>query len=102
MDVGFSDEQTLLQDSARDFLTRECPMSLVRAQMDDPRGLPEALWKGIGELGWCGLLVPEAHGGSGLGLVDLSLVMEEMGRVLCPGPFVSTAVGDRSCLLLHI
>lgn len=92
MDVGFSDEQTLLRDSARDFLTRECPMSLVRAQMDDPRGLPEALWKAIGELGWCGLLVPEEHGGSGLGLVDLSLVMEQMGRVLCPGPFVSTAV----------
>jgi alkylation response protein AidB-like acyl-CoA dehydrogenase len=92
MDVGFSEEQTLLRDSARDFLRRECPMALVREQMDDPRGLPEALWRSMAELGWLGLLVPEAHGGSGLGLLDVAIVLEEMGQALCPGPFVSTAV----------
>lgn len=99
MEVGFSEEQTLLRESARDFLAGECPMSLVRAQMDDARGLPDTLWNAMAALGWCGLIVPEQYGGSGLGLVDLSVVLEEMGRVLCPGPFVSTAVVGATALI---
>ncbi|MBW2229617.1 MAG: acyl-CoA/acyl-ACP dehydrogenase [Deltaproteobacteria bacterium] len=92
MDARISEEQELLRQSARDFLERECPISLVRAQMDDPIGLPEALWKQMAELGWLGLVIDESHDGSGLGLVDVAVLLEEMGRVLCPGPFVSTAV----------
>jgi alkylation response protein AidB-like acyl-CoA dehydrogenase len=92
MDARLSPDQDLLRQSARDFLERECPMSLVRAQMDDPVGVPEALWKQMAELGWLGLVIDEAHGGSGLGPIDLAVLLEEMGRVLCPGPFLSTAV----------
>ncbi len=92
MNVGFSEEQQLLRESARDFLARECPMSLVRAQMDSPTGLPDALWQGIAELGWLGLLVDEAYGGSGLGLVEFAILAEEVGRVLMPGPLLGTAV----------
>jgi len=92
MDVKFSAEQEMLRESARALLEKECPMSLVRAQLEDARGLPEALWQNMADLGWLGLIVPEQYGGGGLGMVDLALVMEEMGRALCPGPFLSTAV----------
>jgi alkylation response protein AidB-like acyl-CoA dehydrogenase len=92
MDVKFSAEQEMLRESARALLEKECPMSLVRAQLEDARGLPEALWQNMADLGWLGLIVPEQYGGGELGMVDLALVMEEMGRVLCPGPFLSTAV----------
>jgi len=92
MDARFSDEQDHLREAAREFLARECPMSLVRAQMDGATGLPEALWQQMADLGWLGLVIDEEHGGSGLGLIDVAVVLEEIGRVLCPGPFLSTAL----------
>jgi len=100
MDVQLSEEQNLLCESARDFLERECPMSLVRAQMEDPCGFPDLLWKRMAELGWIGLAVDESYGGSSLGGIDLALLLEEMGRVLLPGPFVSTAVVGATALAL--
>ena len=92
MNFGFSEDQELLRNAAREFLTRECPMTYVRRMMDDPRGFEDAQWAKMAELGWLGLAVPEAHGGAGLGFVDLVVVLEEMGRVVLPGPFFSTAV----------
>ena len=92
MDVKFSEEQEMLRESARSVLEQECPMALVRAQLDDTHGLPEALWQRMAELGWLGMIVPERYGGSDLGMVDLALLLEQMGRVLCPGPFLSTAL----------
>jgi alkylation response protein AidB-like acyl-CoA dehydrogenase len=66
----------------------------VRQMMDDERGMTEAVWSKMAELGWMGLILPEEHGGSGLGFVDLVVVLEEMGRAVVPGPFFSTvAVG---------
>jgi alkylation response protein AidB-like acyl-CoA dehydrogenase len=59
---------------------------------DDERGFTDELWGKIAGVGWPGLLVPEAHGGLGLGLVDMTVVMEEMGRISFPGPFFSSAV----------
>src|SRR5688500_14171331 len=92
MNFGFSEDQELLRNAARDFLTRECPMPYVRRMMDDARGFDDAQWAKMAELGWLGLTVPEAHGGAGLGFVDLVVVLEEMGRVVLPGPFFSTTV----------
>ena len=92
MDVQFSEEQEMLRESARAALERECPMSLVRAQMESDDGAVEDLWRSMADLGWLGLIVPERYGGSGLGMQDLVLLMEELGRVLCPAPFLSTAV----------
>ncbi len=100
MDVRLSQEQQLLEGSAADFLEAECPMSLVREQLAPDAAFPEALWKQMAELGWLGLAVPEASGGSGLGLVDLALLMEAQGRVLCPAPFLSTAVVGSTALML--
>jgi len=92
MDFGFSEEQEMLRSSARDFLTKETPMTFVRKMMDDERGMTDGLWKQMAELGWIGLVLPEQYGGSGLTFVDLVVVLEEMGRVVLPGPFFSTVV----------
>jgi alkylation response protein AidB-like acyl-CoA dehydrogenase len=92
MDFGFSEDQELLRQSAKDFLAKECPMTLVRKMMDDESGHSPELWKKMAELGWQGLILPEEYGGAGLNFVDLVVVLEEMGRAVLPGPFLSTAV----------
>ncbi len=92
MDFGFSEDQEMLRQSARDFLGKECPMTLVRKLMEDESGHSPELWKKMSDLGWLGLILPEEYGGVGLGFVDLVVVLEEMGRVVLPGPFLSTVV----------
>ena len=91
MDFTFSDDQEALRDSVRSFLD-DRGMSYVRAMVDDERGFTDEVWSAMGELGWTGLLVPEAQGGLGLGLVDMVVVMEEMGRFPFAGPYFSSAV----------
>ena len=98
MDFGFSEEQDLLRQVAADFLSNECPMSYVRQMMEDERGYADDLWKKMAELSWMGLLVPEAYGGAGLSLVDLVVVLEEMGKVVLPGPFFSTVALGGLCV----
>ena len=92
MDFTFSDDQDALRDAARAFLANEAPGAYLRAMADDERGFTDELWGKISDVGWPGLLVPEAHGGLGLGLVDMTVVMEEMGRLPFPGPFFSSSV----------
>jgi alkylation response protein AidB-like acyl-CoA dehydrogenase len=99
MDFGFSEEQDLLRKSAADFLNKECPMTYVRQMMTDDRGYSDELWNKMAELGWMGLIFPEDFGGLGLNLVDMVVVLEEMGRVVLPGPFFSTvALGGLAIL----
>jgi alkylation response protein AidB-like acyl-CoA dehydrogenase len=92
VDFGFSEEQEMLRQSARALLEKECPSTLVRKLMEDERGFDSALWKKMAELGWLGLVIPERYGGGGLGYVDLVLIMEEMGRVVMPSPFIWTVM----------
>ena len=92
MDFGFSEEQEMLRQSARALLEKECPTAVVRKLMEDDRGFDPALWKKMAELGWLGLVIPEQYGGGGLSYVDLVLIMEEMGRVVLPSPFIWTAM----------
>jgi len=92
VDFGFSQEQELLRQTARSFLEKECPSGFVRRMMDDPLGTTDEFWRQLAELGWLGLIYPEAHGGAGLGLVDLTVVLEEMGRAVMPGPYFSTVL----------
>ena len=92
MDFGFSEEQEMLRQSARALLEKECPSAVVRKLMEDETGFDPALWKKIAELGWVGLVVPEKYGGGGLTYVDLVLIMEEMGRVVLPSPFIWTVM----------
>jgi alkylation response protein AidB-like acyl-CoA dehydrogenase len=90
LDFGFNEEQEMLRQSARAMLEKECPSALVRRLMEDERGYEPNLWKKMAELGWTGLILPAEFGGAGLTYVDLVLVMEEMGRVLLPSPFIWT------------
>ena len=93
MDFTFSPEQEALRDAVRQTLANEAPISYVRRRIDDESaGVDEALWRTLVDLGWVGLLVPESLGGLGLGLVDVVVVQEEMGRALFDGPFFSSAV----------
>src|SRR5512143_287903 len=90
MDFGLSEEQELLQRSAREFLERECPTTFVREVAADAEGYPRELYRKIADLGWSGLIIPEAYGGAGLTMLDQALLLEELGRAVVPGPFVSS------------
>ncbi|HSP98172.1 MAG TPA: acyl-CoA dehydrogenase family protein [Candidatus Dormibacteraeota bacterium] len=92
MDFGFSEEQEMLRQSVREFLEAECPMTYVRQMMEDERGFSEDQWRKMAELGWTGLIVPERFGGAGLNMVDMVVVLEEMGKVVFPGPFFASAI----------
>ena len=92
MDLGFSEAQQMLKSSAQEFLSQECPLTLVRAMEDDSSGENDQLWRQIAGLGWTGVAFPESYGGTGGDFLDLAVLLEEMGRALCPSPFFSTVV----------
>src|SRR5215469_13451177 len=92
MDIGFTEEQELLRETARKFLDSECDSRFVRARMAEPAAVTDEFWHQLAEQGWLGIVYPEAEGGSGLGIVDLVVLMEEMGRRVMPGPFLSTVL----------
>jgi len=98
MDFGFNQEQELLRNTARKFLENECTSEFVRARMAEPAGVTDAFWTKLAEQGWTGLVYPEEYGGTGLGFVDLTVLMEEMGRAVMPGPFFSTLLGGLTIL----
>lgn len=92
MNFELDEEQVMLKTAARDFLQQECPKKLVRAMMEDEKGYSPELWNRIAELGWLGLVFPEKYGGVGSSFLDLVVLLEECGRALLPGPFMSTVV----------
>lgn len=92
MDVRFTEEQERLRESVRAFLAQECPLTRVREWMERDCGGDEKLWEQMAELGWWGLVLPQEYGGSGLGPLELVVMLEEMGKVLIPGRFFSTVV----------
>jgi alkylation response protein AidB-like acyl-CoA dehydrogenase len=96
MNFGFTDEQELLRAEVRKFLDQSCPMDAVRELMETERGYSPDTWKQLAELGWLGLTIPEAHGGAGLGFVDLVVLLEETGRSLFPSPLLTTTLAARA------
>ena len=92
MDFTFSPEQDALRDAVRSTLASEALSAYVRRMIDDEVGVSPDLWSKMADLGWLGLLVPEAHGGLGLDLVDAVVVQEEMGKLPLPGPYFSSAL----------
>jgi alkylation response protein AidB-like acyl-CoA dehydrogenase len=90
MEFDLSKPQQLLRESAREVFARQCPMERVRTLMAGETAFDEELWHTLADQGWLGLHLPEAVGGLGLGLVDLAVVVEEMGRACVPGPFLAT------------
>jgi alkylation response protein AidB-like acyl-CoA dehydrogenase len=91
MDLSRTAEQQLLVESARSFLAHRCPIEHVRAMERDERGFDPELWREMAALGWQGIAVPEEYGGSGQTFLETALLLEEMGRVLLPAPFLATA-----------
>lgn len=92
MDFDFTQEQVMLRDLSREFLARESTPRAVRALWDDSLGYSEATWQQMSEMGLHGLTVPETYGGQGMGVVELALVLDEMGRAAYPGPYFATTV----------
>src|SRR5258708_19432909 len=92
MDIGFTEEQELLRDTARRFLESECNTQFVRRRMAESAAVTDEFWRKLAEQGWLGIVFPEEEGGSGLGLVDLVVLLEEMGLAVMPGPVLSTVV----------
>ncbi len=92
--IALDEDRIMLRDSAREFLTDKSPVSELRRLRDtkDKDGFSRELWRGMKDMGWTGILVDEAHGGSDFGHVGMALVCEEMGRTLAASPFLSTAV----------
>lgn len=88
MDLDFSDEQRQVRDAARRFLLRECPPELVRKMREDGASFPDNLWQRMASLGWLGLPFLEHYGGSESEWVTLAVIMEELGRISDPTPFV--------------
>ena len=89
MDFGFTPEQDQLRAQVRRFLDKELPLERVLAWCSDPQPLDRALWKRMADLGWAGITVPETYGGLGLECEDLIVVLEEMGRSVCPMPLLA-------------
>ncbi len=94
MPLYLDDDQTVLQDTIRDFVAEHAPVSHMRALRDanDATGFSRDLWKQFAEMGFTGILIGEDQGGLGLGHVEAGVVLEEIGRNLSPSPFLSTAV----------
>src|SRR5882762_3367368 len=91
MEFDYSEEQKQLQQEARRFLEDRCPPSAVRAVLENPDlSFDRGLWAGMAQLGWLGTVIPEVHGGLGLGYVELCAIAEELGRAVAPVPFAST------------
>lgn len=92
MDFDFTQEQVALRDSARDYLSQKCTTQFVRTMFNDATGFSKPMWKEMAELGWLGLTFPEENDGLGLGMVELALMLEEMGRAVFPGPYFASVL----------
>jgi hypothetical protein len=100
MNFDFSDEQKQLRDEARKFLAEKCPPKAVRVVLDGKAPYDRELWKGLAEMGFLGVAIPEQFGGAGAGHLELCVIAEEMGRALAPVPFSSTVYLFAEALLI--
>jgi alkylation response protein AidB-like acyl-CoA dehydrogenase len=92
MSLVFTEEQEMLRASARNFLQNECPEGLVRQIELLGSGYSPELWQKIAELGWLGLVFPAQFGGFEMNYLDLTVLCEELGRAIFPGPYIPTVV----------
>jgi alkylation response protein AidB-like acyl-CoA dehydrogenase len=98
MDFALTEEQEMLKKSAREFLTAECPKSVVRQLEDSDSGHSPQLWKKMAQLGWMGILIPEQYGGVGWTMIEQAVLFEEYGRAAIPGPMFATLMGTLAIL----
>lgn len=100
MNFDFSDDQKQLRDQARKFLTEKCSPKAVRVVLDGKAPYDKELWKGLAEMGFLGVAIPEEFGGAGAGHLELCVIAEEMGRANAPVPFSSTVYLAAEALLI--
>jgi alkylation response protein AidB-like acyl-CoA dehydrogenase len=102
MALVLTEEQQILQQTARDFVAAKSSTKRLRALRDsrDPIGFSRDLWREMAALGWAGIVIPESHGGAGMGFADLAVVLEEAGRGLLPEPLISTVLLGAGAILL--
>ncbi|MFB9263157.1 acyl-CoA dehydrogenase family protein [Bradyrhizobium erythrophlei] len=100
MNFDFSDEQKQMRDEARKFLSEKCPPKAVREVLDGKAAYDKDLWKGLAEMGFLGVAIPEKFGGAGAGHLELCVIAEEMGRALAPVPFSSTVYLAAEAILI--
>ena len=102
MALVLNEEQRLLQDTARDFLTSNAPVEALRMLRDnnDAVGYSGQLWQQMADMGWASIILPEAYGGLDFGFVGLGVILEESGRTLTASPLFASAVVGASALLL--
>ncbi len=94
MGIALTDDHRELAEVARSFLTSQKARWAARSLLDAPEEARPGFWQNLVELGWLGLHVDEEHGGSGYGLPELVVVIEELGRAVAPGPFVPTVIAS--------
>jgi len=99
VEFDFTPDQYTMRDEARRFLESQCPTSHVREYIDDETGWSRGLWKQMADLGWMGLAIPEEYGGLGLGFDDLALLLGELGNVVAPVPFLTSALAGYAIAL---
>ena len=92
MQFGLTETQQVLKNSAREFFSAVCPIAEVRRLMETDTAYDAALWQNMAHQGWTGIIFDEEYGGLGLGLVEMAVALEEMGRALLPGPYLSTVL----------
>ena len=100
MNFDFSDDQKQMRDAARKFLAEKCSPKAVRAVLDGKAPYDKELWKGLAEMGFLGVAIPEEFGGAGAGHLELCVIAEEMGRALAPVPFSSTVYLAAEALMI--
>src|SRR5271169_588005 len=100
MNFDFSDDQKQLRDQARKFLAEKCSPKAVRVVLEGKESYDRGLWKGLAEMGFLGVAIPEEFGGAGAGHLELCVIAEEMGRALAPVPFSSTVYLAAEAILL--
>ena len=94
MGIALTDDHRELAEVARGFLTSQKARAAARSLLDAPEEARPPFWQGIVELGWLGLHIDEDYGGSGYGLPELVVVIDELGRAVAPGPFVPTVIAS--------
>ncbi|MCP4727564.1 MAG: acyl-CoA dehydrogenase family protein, partial [bacterium] len=99
MDLDFNSEQNMLRETAAKFFVKECPFETVKDIEESDTGYSKELWSKMAELGWMGVFFPEEYGGYGGQFIDVSIIMEEMGKAALPSPFFSTVIQCGSLIM---
>lgn len=92
MDLALSENQEILKTMARKFLTGKLPKASIKQMEESETGYSQHLWQEMSQLGWMGLPFPEEYFGSNMTFLDLSFLLEEMGRACLPGPYIPTVI----------